>query len=183
MKNSCVQWVAKELAIVLPYLSDSEFQCNLRQGWIHDFNGNCNHYSWKKLNNWLQCRSSSRCCNQSIHVYQNCLEHSQKHVCDGANDHYNQGGLKNGRRTLKIFWEDWYARAISRFVYNKLRFCFKLDGSGNCIIRRTWLHCIWFEKKFKLNQVIPHFTRSVNCRLCLPHFNEYQPCLWIFSNE
>ena len=31
-----------------------------------------------------------------------------------------QGGLKNGRRTLKIFWEDWYAREISRFVCNKV---------------------------------------------------------------
>ena len=29
------------------------------------------------------------CCNQSVHVYQNCLEQSQKHVCDGAYDHYN----------------------------------------------------------------------------------------------
>ena len=35
--------------------------------------------------------------------------------------HQNQGGLKNGRRTLKIFWEDWYAREISRFVCNKVR--------------------------------------------------------------
>ena len=34
---------------------------------------------------------------------------------------YNQGGLKNGRRTLKIFWEYWYAREISRFVCNKVR--------------------------------------------------------------
>ena len=89
MKNSCVQWVAKELAIVLPYLSDSDLQYNLRQGWRHAFNGYCDHCSWKKLNNWLQCRSSLRCCNQSVHVYQNCLEQSQKHVCDGAYDHYN----------------------------------------------------------------------------------------------
>ena len=51
--------------------------------------------------------------------------------------------------------------------------CFKLDGSGNCIIRKTWLHCIWFEKKFRLNEVILHCTWSVNCRLCLQHFNEY----------
>ena len=29
---------------------------------------------------------------------------------------YDQGGSKNGWRTLKIFWEDWYAREISRFV-------------------------------------------------------------------
>ena len=89
MKNSCVQWVAKELAIVLPYLSDSDLQHNLRQGWRHAFNDYCDHCSWKKLNNWSQCRSSLRCCNQSVHVYQNCLEQSQKHVCDGANDHYN----------------------------------------------------------------------------------------------
>ena len=34
-------------------------------------------------------------------------------------------------------------------------------------------HCILFEKKFRLNKVIPHCTRSVNCRLCLQHFNEY----------
>ena len=51
--------------------------------------------------------------------------------------------------------------------------CFKLDGSGNCVIRKTWLHCILFEKKFRLNEVILHCTRSVNCRLCLQHFNEY----------
>ena len=25
--------------------------------------------------------------------------------------------------------------------------CFKLDDSGNCIIRMRWLHCIRFEKK------------------------------------
>ena len=31
----------------------------------------------------------------------------------------NQGGSKNGRLTLKIFWEDWYAREISCFVCNK----------------------------------------------------------------
>ena len=37
----------------------------------------------------------------------------------GASD---QGGSKNGRRTLKILWEDWYAREISRFVCNKVRF-------------------------------------------------------------
>ena len=61
----------------------------------------------------------------------------------------NQGGSKYGRRTLKIFWEDWYAREISRFVCNKVRL-FNLDDSGNCIIRKTWLHCIWFEKKYRL---------------------------------
>ena len=51
--------------------------------------------------------------------------------------------------------------------------CFKLDDSGNCIIRKTWLHCVRFEKKFRLNEVIR--TRSVNCRLCLQNFNEYMP--------
>ena len=31
--------------------------------------------------------------------------------------------------------------------------CFKLDHSGNCIYiyRKTWLYCILFEKKFRLN--------------------------------
>ena len=33
----------------------------------------------------------------------------------------DQVGSKNGRRTLKIFWENWYAREISRFVCNKVR--------------------------------------------------------------
>ena len=33
----------------------------------------------------------------------------------------NQGGSKNGRRTFGIFWEDCYAREISRFVCNKVR--------------------------------------------------------------
>ena len=89
MTSSCVQWVAKELAIVLPYLFDSDLQYNLRQGWRHTFHGYCDHCSWKKLNNWLQCRPSLRCCNLSVHVYQNWLEQSQKHVCNGAYHHYN----------------------------------------------------------------------------------------------
>ena len=89
MKHSCVQWVAKELAIVLSYLFDSDLQYNLIQGWRHAFSSYCNHGSRKKLNNWLQCWSSLRCCNQSVHVYQNCFEQSQKHVCKGAYDHYN----------------------------------------------------------------------------------------------
>ena len=89
MKNSCVQWVAKELAIVLPYLFNSDLQCNSRQGWRHVFSGDCDHCSWNKLNNWLQCRRSLRCCNQSVHVYQKYLGHSQKHVCNAAYDHYN----------------------------------------------------------------------------------------------
>ena len=89
MKNSCVQWVAKDFAIVLAYLFDSDLQYNLTQGWRHAFGGYCNHCSGRKLNNWLQCWSSLRYCNQSVHVYQNCLEQSQKHVCQGAYDHYN----------------------------------------------------------------------------------------------
>ena len=32
---------------------------------------------------------SLRCCNQSVRVYQNFLEQSQKHVCNGTYDHYN----------------------------------------------------------------------------------------------
>ena len=84
MKNSWVQWIAEELAIVLPYLFDSDLQYNLRQGWGHTFNNYCDHCSWKKVNNWLQCRWSLGCCNQSVHVHQNCLEQSQKHVCNGA---------------------------------------------------------------------------------------------------
>ena len=37
----------------------------------------------EELNNWSQCL---RCCTQSVHVYRNCLERSQKHV---AYNHYN----------------------------------------------------------------------------------------------
>ena len=33
----------------------------------------------------------------------------------------HQGGSKNGQRTLKIFWEDWYAQEILGFVCNKVR--------------------------------------------------------------
>ena len=43
--------------------------------------------------------------------------------------------------------------------------CFKLDDSGNCIIRYFYI--------IRPNKVIPHCMRSVNCRLCLQHFNEY----------
>ena len=54
----------------------------------------------------------------------------------------HQGGSKNRPCTLKVFWEDWYAREIS--VSSAIKYdCFKLDDSlGNCIIRKTWLHCI-----------------------------------------
>ena len=43
------------------------------------------------------------------------------------------------------------SRVSSAIKYDSL----KLDDSGNCIIRKAWLHCIWFEKKFRLNEVIP----------------------------
>ena len=71
------------------------------------------------------------------------------------------------------------SRVSSAIEYN----CFKLDGPGNCIIRKTWLHCIWFEKKLRLNEVIPHCTRSVNCRLCLRHFNEYHTYEYYLMNK
>ena len=71
------------------YLFDSDLQYNLRQGWRHAFSGYCNHCSRKKLNNWLQCWPSLRCCKQSVHVYQTCLEQRQKHVWNGAHDHFN----------------------------------------------------------------------------------------------
>ena len=121
MKNSCVQWVAKEFAIVLPYLFDLDLQYNLRQGWRHAFNGYCDHCSWR---NWTidynagQASASLRRCNQSVHVYQNCLEQSQKHVCNGVYDHYNYMETK-----LKaIFhWAEFSARS-------DIFFCLKTIG-------------------------------------------------------
>ena len=71
------------------------------------------------------------------------------------------------------------SRVLSTIKYD----CFKLEGSVNCISRKTWLHCICFEKKFRLNEVIPHCTRSVNCRLCLQHFNEYHAYEYSVMNE
>ena len=61
--------------------------------------------------------------------------------------------------------------------------CSKLDDSGNCMIRKRWLHCISFEKKFRLNEVIPHCTRSVNCNLCLQHFSEYHAYEYSLMNK
>ena len=87
--SSTFPTVPVKLSNSQPYLFNSDLQYNLRQSWRHAFNGYCDHCSWKKLNSWLQCRSSLRCCNQSVHVYQNCLEQSQKRVCNGAYDHYN----------------------------------------------------------------------------------------------
>ena len=57
-------------------------------------------------------------------------------------------------------------------VIPKLKYNFsKLDDSGNCIIRKNMLHCILFEKKYELNEVIPYDTRGVYCRLGQKHFN------------
>ena len=61
--------------------------------------------------------------------------------------------------------------------------CFKLDDSGNCIIRKTWLYCISFEKKFRLNEVIPHCTRAFNWRLCPQLFNEYHAYEYSLMNK
>ena len=71
------------------------------------------------------------------------------------------------------------SRVSSAIKYDFL----KLDDSGNCIIRKTWLHCILFEKKFRLNEVILHCTRSVNCRLGLQHFNEYHAYVYSLMNK
>ena len=49
------------------------------------------------------------------------LEIRTPYFCPRPSQGRAQGGLKNGRRTLKIFWEDWYAREISRFVCNEVR--------------------------------------------------------------
>ena len=38
-------------------------------------------------------------------------------------------------------------------------------------------------KKFRLNEVIPHCTRSVNCRLCLQHFYEYHAYEYSLMNK
>ena len=79
----------KELAIVLPYPVDSDLPYRLRQAWRHAQDGDCDHCSEKKLNNWLQCWWSLRCFNQSVHVYQNCLWQSWECVYDGTCDHCN----------------------------------------------------------------------------------------------
>ena len=42
----------------------------------------------------------------------------------------------------------------SRFWFAIKYDCFKVDNSGNCIIRKKWLHCILFEKKFRLEKKI-----------------------------
>ena len=47
----------------------------------------------------------------------------------------------------------------------------KLDYSGNCIIRKTCCIVLDLKKKYRLNEVIPHGTKSVNCHLGLQHFN------------
>ena len=52
-----------------------------------------------------------------------------------------QGGSKNGRHTLKISGRTGMhgkSRVSSAIKYDS----FKLDDSGNCTIRKTWLDCI-----------------------------------------
>ena len=44
------------------------------------------------------------CCNQSVHMYQNCLEQSKKHVCNGAYDHYNHVEIKLNSIQAGVFW-------------------------------------------------------------------------------
>ena len=39
--------------------------------------------------NWTIDYNAGQACDIVIKVYQNCLEQSQKHVCDGAYDPYN----------------------------------------------------------------------------------------------
>ena len=48
-----------------------------------------------------------------------CIPNEDMHADEDMR--YKQDGSKNGRRTLKIFWEDWYAPEISRFVCNKVQ--------------------------------------------------------------
>ena len=45
------------------------------------------------------------------------------------------------------------------------------------------LRCILFEKECGLNEVIPHGTRSVNCRLGLQHFDKYHAYEYSQMNE
>ena len=73
----------------------------------------------------------------------------------------------------------WKSLVSSAIKYD----CFKLHHSGNCIIIRIVLYCICFEKKFRLNEVIPHCTRNVNCRLCLQHFDEYHAYEYSLMNK
>ena len=40
-----------------------------------------------------------------------------------------------------------------------------------------------FKLNDRLNEVIPHWTRSVNCRLCLQHFNEYHAYEYSLMNK
>ena len=49
----------------------------------------------------------------------------------------------------------------------------KLDDSGGELYNWNYmLHCILFEKKCGLNEVIPHGTRSFICPFGLQHFNK-----------
>ena len=152
MKNSCVQWVAKESEIVLPYLFDSDLRYNFRQGWRHVFNGYCDHCSWKKLNNWLQMQvklAKLRCCNQSVHVYQNCLGQSQKHVCNGAYDHYNY--MVTRFNIWRLVWQVTDQTEAS-WTYKMWKFC-------------TTFHSLWkaelFQAKIRLSRILGSGLRTL----------------------
>ena len=56
----------------------------------------------------------------------------------------DQGGSKNGRiKKRAAHSENFLGRLVcTGNLAFRLYDCFKLDDSGNCIIRKTWLHCI-----------------------------------------
>ena len=61
------------------------------------------------------------------------------------NGYCNQGGLKNGRRTLKIFWEDWYC--FARADNGKMRAaneCYALKMNIIVILTLSLLETILF---------------------------------------
>ena len=114
MKNSCVQWVEKEVAIVLPYLFDSDLQYNsgdtpsmvsaiiaAGRNWTINYNGGqacdvvikmftCIRTAWNRVRNMFETvlTTITTIWRPGFNVYQNCLEQSEKHVCNGAYDHY-----------------------------------------------------------------------------------------------
>ena len=121
----------------------------LKPGWRHVFNGYCDHCSWKKLNKWLQCRWSLRCCYQSVHAYRNCLWLSQKHVCNDAYDHYsyrpgfdwpgfhkanyNYDNDQFRVKTKRLAWR-MTAQPYNRFVF--VSWSWRVPCNGNQAIKR-----------------------------------------------
>ena len=58
--------------------------------------------------NWTINYNAGQACDfviKSVHVYQNCLEQSQKHVCNGTYDHYNymETRLKTNQQALNCY--------------------------------------------------------------------------------